>query len=624
MMNRAPEGSSLGLFRAEYLRDRVYNTFEQPPYWRELSDAGPAFLIGGRGTGKTTSLQNLSYQGQTRLRGDDPAAWESIGIYWRIGTNSAAAFRGARLTTEEWTRVFSHYVNLELCKRILSMVAWFDVHLGVTARFSSGALEKTSRSLGIATGGTLSEVREALEVAAADFEDSVNQLSSASHVPRTSTLGRPLDLLVDGLQEDPVFASKAMLICIDEYENLEDYQQRVINTLIKHVGDSHYTFKIGVKTTGIRDRRTLSDAESISEPADYKSIDIVSRFSDRGFDAFAERICLQRLASEGVSRPDGIRSVFPALTEENEARLLGVDRRLKGLRTKLIAEGATGSELEGFDGLEILGQYLIQFWSESNNTETVACLREALLDPEAWAQRRRNYSHAMLFSIRDRTGSFFKYYAGWSTLTRVAGGNIRYLLQLASEAMRLQQEEDDTELLSPVSAANQTRAVQTVGEGAVFDLQSMSPLGSQLTSFVLNLGQVFHAMAREPQGHAPEITQFKVTERHSDAPTRQLDNILREAVVHAALLVAPGDKMAKAAVESKAFNYALHPIFSGFMGYSSRSKRRMTLTVREALMLTLPDGRQAVRSILARSNRYPLGSDQGTLPGFDLFGGEEA
>lgn len=613
----SPAGGSLGLYRAEYLRDDVYKTFEQPPYWRELSDGGPAFLIGGRGTGKTTSLRNMSFQGQARLHGDDPKEWQSVGIYWRVGTNAVAAFRGQRLAVEEWTRAFSHYVNLELCTKILELVTWRQAQLSQDTRIDFGILQRMLSYLGLGSAKSINSALLALQDASLKFEDDLNAISQSSQLPKTSILGRPIDLLVDALQADSLFASKPLVICIDEYENLEDYQQRVVNTLIKHVGDSNYTFKIGVKTTGIRDRRTLSDEETISEPADYKSVDIVARFSDAAFDKFAERVCSHRLASELIAHPVDMRELFPALAEEEEARLLGIDARLSELRSSLFRDGASKAEMSRFDELDRLSQYLVRFWALSTARKELDCLRDALADPESWDQRRRNYSHAMLFTIRERTGSVFKYYSGWATLTRVAGGNIRYLLQLANEAIRRQQSEDDVDGMASVSARNQTLAVQSVGENAVFDLQSMSPLGGQLTSFVLNLGQVFHVMAREPHGHTPEVTQFRLTGRAHDEVTRGLEKLLREAVVHAALLQVPGDKLAKASIESRELNYALHPIFSGFLGYSSRSKRRMTISVTNATGLALPEGKGAVRRVLSTAGRKVEGADFGRLELFD-------
>ena len=63
---------------------------------------------------------------------------------------------------------------------------------------------------------------------------------------------------------------------LDEYENFEDYQQEVINTIIKHTG-ALYTFKIGIRELGWRRKSTLNPNEQLIHPADYVRIDILDR-----------------------------------------------------------------------------------------------------------------------------------------------------------------------------------------------------------------------------------------------------------------------------------------------------------------------------------------------------------
>ena len=56
-----------GSYKAEWLKGKVFDLFAEPSYFPALKDNRPCILQGGRGTGKTTVLRGLSYQGQYAL-----------------------------------------------------------------------------------------------------------------------------------------------------------------------------------------------------------------------------------------------------------------------------------------------------------------------------------------------------------------------------------------------------------------------------------------------------------------------------------------------------------------------------------------------------------------------------
>lgn len=60
-----------GSYKAEWLNERIFRFFAEPSYFNALKSYRPCVLIGGRGTGKTTVLRGLSYQGQFALNHDD-------------------------------------------------------------------------------------------------------------------------------------------------------------------------------------------------------------------------------------------------------------------------------------------------------------------------------------------------------------------------------------------------------------------------------------------------------------------------------------------------------------------------------------------------------------------------
>ena len=101
-----------GSYKAEWLRGKIFKFFARPPYFVALQDNRPCVLQGGRGTGKTTVLRGLSYQGTFALHDEFINNFDKesyIGIYFRANTNHVRAFIGGGLNNDEWIRIFGHY-----------------------------------------------------------------------------------------------------------------------------------------------------------------------------------------------------------------------------------------------------------------------------------------------------------------------------------------------------------------------------------------------------------------------------------------------------------------------------------------------------------------------------------
>ena len=593
----------MGSFRAEQFTDELFDLFATPTYWPNLLSPKPCLLVGGRGTGKTTVLRGLSYEGQDRLNGGDITTWALVGLYWRIDSTVVTAFRGAGLTVEEWTPIFGHYVNLSLVRMACDFFVWWEKK-GNSITFDKAHLSRAARSLHIRDVGSPVDMLDAVDDAIADFESYINNVRGQS-TGNLSMIGRPIQHVFSSIGGDPVLGQKTFAFLIDEYENLEDYQQRVFNTLIRHAGDSPFTFKVGMRETGHRERRTLSQEESVNEPADYTLIDITRRLKDSDFANFAGSICdgrLERIRNRNHSVLT-VRELLPELSELEEARRLGVEARLAETRRRLEREGTPIEDLNQFAAMNPMSAYMVGFWSDKESVSLSESLRAALANPREWATRLGNYQHAMLFTIRRGMRGHRKYYAGWDTYVQLADGNIRFLLQLVTEALERHVQEGN-DLSGPASFEVQTTAAQEVGRRVVQQLPGVAAEGAQITKLVLGLGRIFQVMAAQPEGHTPEANQFRVSWRSADpTQTAELEDLLGACVMHLAVTRFAGDKMAAASGETRDFDYQLHPIFAPFFAYSHRRKRRITIDVSELLGLTMSESSATIRRVLRRTNR---------------------
>ncbi len=595
-----------GGYRAEWLKEQIFDLFTEPSYFPELKTPRPCVLIGGRGTGKTTVLRGLSYEGQYALTGNTPESipsWTYYGLYHRANVNRVSAFSGAGLDTDEWIPLFAHYVNLLFCDLIVRFVDWYRLKLNVPLDLNPEAFRRLASSLRLSTvPNTFRAFGESLADARIIFEAAINNIADKPR-PELSIQGGPIDVLVQELSSIPQFQDKTFFFLIDEYENFLPYQQRVINTLIKHSGEL-YTFKIGVKELGLKTRTTLDETQQLHHPSDYVRIDIADRLKEDQFHQFALSVCNERMAriklENGVSLGD-IQALLPGLSEDAEAELLGVQQEVDALILKLEAKGKAAQDLKK---IEPLRAYLIKYWADAQGEALEETYDNFVQNPEAWRTRYSNYKHALLYHITKGKRGIRRYYAGWDVFTRLAAGNIRYLLELVDQSL-LRHSRGGGQIDEPVSAKEQTLAAQGVGKKNLSELEGLSVSGAQLTKLLLGLGRVFGQMAEDSAGHAPEINEFYL----SDEPMNQdiepvqasVSNILDSAVMHLALVRRPGTKLMSEA-DTRDYEYAMHPIFSAYFVFSYRRKRKMMLGSHEVMGL-ITKHRQTIREILRRHNR---------------------
>lgn len=601
----------LGLYKAEWMDGRLFDFFAEPTYFTELKTNRPCVLIGGRGTGKTTVLNGLSYLGQFHLANKDAAQvknWAFYGLYYRVNTNRVTAFQGSELSDESWIKLFSHYINLIFVKSLLDFSIWYEREVGERIEVSSIDMEMVCVTLHLKVCDSLDALSSAVDLELARFEASINNISDCPP-ERLSIQGAPVDCLAAALLSTSSLAGKKFFFLIDEFENLLDYQQRVLNTLIKHANSS-YTFKVGVRELGWRERSTLNQNEQLTHPADYVRIDIREQILEKGkFQRFAEEVLLSRIPREAIPSFDYL---FPGLAEEEEAgRLLGKEykeEKLADWKEKLPKE-----VMSNLAGMSPGNLYFFEY--ASTGRPLVEVYEEMVTQPEKWAEKRVNYFYASLFSIRRGKAGIRKYYCGWDTFVALADGNIRYLLELVHTAL-LRHFDLKKNINVPIDFETQTLAAQDVGYKNLSELEGLSVEGARLTKLLLSLGRIFQVMAEQAVGHTPEVNQFYIPELSEFSEKDPVKQILNMAVMHQALVRFAGSKLLDK-TDTKDYDYMIHPIFSAFFVFSHRKKRKFKVS-KEQIFGLINRPKRTIREVLANSNRT---ADDLIPDQLSLFGG---
>lgn len=591
-----------GTYRAEWLQGQLFDLFTEPRYFPELTTRQSCVLVGGRGTGKTTVLRGLSYEGQRALSSRAGArtfdAVPFIGLYHRINTNHVTAFQGVDLSEQEWVRLFAHYFNLLLCELLLDFLAWHEDNEHTSLALSPTHLKLLCKSLHLPESDTHRTVQSALIESRVDFEAFINNVADGRSPP-LSLQQRPIDQLCEYILTLPPFSGKHFFFLLDEYENLLPYQQRVVNTLIKHT-NGLYFFKIGVRELGWSCRTTLRPDEQLIAPADYALVKIGDKLQGEAFLSFARDVCETRLqrvqTDEGTSLSFELESALPGLSVEEEAVALGVEEHEKQIVSAYSSQ-LNEDELRRVKTMSPLELFFFDGWCKAQKMSASQLLKERDADQNAWKQRYDNYKFATLFAIRKGKRGIDKYYCGIDTFAQMSAGNIRYMLELVDHAF-LAHIREGASANQPIPPDVQTKAAQRVGAMNLSELEGLSVSGARLTKLLLALGRVFQQLAATPFGHAPEVNQF-----HLRDVTQTVDELLRNAVMHLALLRFPGTKLGDEA-DTLEHDYAVHPIFSALFEFSSRRKRKLELTSGTIdRLITSP--KDAIDSVLKAHNRTP-------------------
>lgn len=286
----------------------------------------PMLVLGGKGSGKTHLLRYFSYPLQ-KLRHSDPIAGVRsegyLGVYLRCGGLNASRFCGKSQSSEAWATIFQQYMDLWLAQLYLGIVN--DV-------VPYDALHSKELSLCNAVVDlfdiTPAARPQSLSELAILFRDWQRQLDIAIN---NAAITRRLDAeiritpgrLVFGIphafaQHLQELRNVQILYLIDELENLDENQQRYVNTLIREK-EAPCSFKVGARLYGIRTYETYSAGEVNREGSEYEKLPLDDHLrANKAYPEFALRLCVRRLV-EANYLPDQSKATTASLQRTMKA-----------------------------------------------------------------------------------------------------------------------------------------------------------------------------------------------------------------------------------------------------------------------------------------------------------------
>ena len=608
--------------RAEEIGYDVWKEFVILPSFDELRielTQKPRVIVGGRGCGKTMLLRYLSHESAfSPNRKEFPAnPVQHIGVYWKADTQFASLLEGRGQQEDVWRAAFGHLAALVLGIEVLrSLKSICGSKLSVLRNNQLSSLDFST--LNPTPGNAVSSYEKLLDYfqsELAQFEDWANDVRSTKQ-PRFLPGSMFIKRLVLHLQNQlPEIQQSVFSVYIDEYENLSLYQQRMINTWLKH-SERPVVFNLAMKRNGFKTRAT-EGGESLANIHDYRITDLERFNSIEEFSAFAAEILMLRLQQNQQAQFFGMNKLLPALGSSAQ---IGNRERLKrqvveaasalfpspsqqelavavfddtSLLNRLRARVERGLAGRGQDRKYVDALVSSDVPEASIVVPALLCRKSPKLDDIVIEIERLKKGQANRFTGKtdwihnNFIGCYLQlfdglvrpcpFFSGLQTYGAMARGNLRHFLELCYRALARSTGGQE------VSPETQSEAARQVAAELLAEVRSFGPHGNNLYAFLLRLGTLFSLSQQSPAQSEPERTHFSIREGYGALDGGD-EGFLFEAEKWSVISTEKGTKK-KIASDLESLEYVLNPIYSPYFHISYRKKRKLEMRASEVTTL---------------------------------------
>lgn len=470
--------------------------FAPPDFMDKLEDPwiGTALIImGGRGSGKSHILRMLSVQSvikdlELKLNKEKLDAEDYnkgyLGIYVKSDCFFPLSMENVTFLDKDKIKpIFEHFFNLQVGKSILDAIRFFCFNCSnIPGEAEAQICSKLREWTAIFRGNTFSEMIDALDAEIGEIRSFTKlfpyEKDFSKYRERIRFTNTP-DFLVElfDILRDKIIIlkGKVLFLLLDEYEEMDIYQQELINRLIK---GRKITFRIASKIDGIK---TLEYAKSkkLDEIHDYQIIPLhfdVSKEKRTPYRNLAREIFSNRL------------NLYEEFKEKNPEKLLPLPT--------LSDEGLTEEEVH----------------SELRKIRANLKRKKEIEDPEKyWRYFKGHYREAVIYRLLRNKGKE-KLYAGFDEYIALSSGIVRLFILLCREAFSLaHQNQVKIEEGQPIDVLTQSKAAREISriELTITIPRNVSTVyGQKLARLILDIGSILRArlhFSTQPQANRIEI-----------------------------------------------------------------------------------------------------------------------
>ena len=568
--------------RAEYFeddRDLLARTFAPPDQSRlsKLEDVAPCILEGPRGTGKSMLLMSLRARNYL-LRHSGHQGPQIFGCYLKLTRGALTNVLDLLMRGDNVEAMLRETSSQELfvciLESMLSEVRYCiengmltctendrqalcrDLAVLFEVAPASPELGDVLRSLGAVRRAIASFLRkrfiydEAIDVPTVAFD--------------ADLLGETVAAVKKHIRD---LADHGFVVLLDEYENLYDFQQEIVNGLAKTAAP-RFSIKIARKRS-VGYRSSTPSGQEWQETHDYSKIDLVYNLADS-----QQRTAYRNLLNRFVEN----------LVREELNEQVTLDDLLPAFDTREVPDERW---LEAVATLSKVSREVFEEWPEKDRQEKIRYYRTAAV-------------------YRCLQGRQKKRFAGCAELAFVSSGVIRYFQEMLAVGYYLGSDGKkggDGRLV--ISPEMQNQAVHLVSSHNLTSLsRNVEGKGEALRFFLLDLGGCLrHKLLNHSSEPEAARISLKDPERLDDDGMSQLREVLDAGVREGVFEIRDGlpGYLPRHSDEAQAVEYVICRMFAPVLGISPRARWRTETTCSELLQLIERGGRlQAVRTIKSR------------------------
>lgn len=505
----------------------------------------PIILQGSRGSGKTMILKYFSYPVlKERAKNNSEKSItkqiieeKSIGFYFRCDDSFVNTFQSIfkSQSRKEWLSFFEHYLELQFCTHILSVVEDVCQESNNSKTFEEEYFKKLFansvlvKEQNINSFSDLSTFLQRQLYYIDAFKNNSIFLDSEFKTDVILDLYSLSERMITALNESvSVFEDIIYLILVDEFENMTEDIQRFFNTKIKFVHQK-ISYRIGRRCEGTTTTETINKTEYLRDGHDYLLIDISRGMSDKLQKEYFAEMAAKRLDDAKFGCID-IRNMIGAVEDLDEECLdicKGKDKHLRiilserssikkdsNLCDKIIAiiKNPQNPIMETLNALWVIRR-------KESPEEAAEIARSAMLgfinkqDNDIVHKYNNDYLNKYRYTITALLASIYKrekLYYSFNTIVHLADGNSRTFINICRSIISdaLFYERDNLLVNKKVSPRSQSRAIHEFSTSEFESVCSIINYGSNVRNLLLNIGNVLMEYHKDKKARYPETTQF--------------------------------------------------------------------------------------------------------------------
>lgn len=566
-----------------------------------LDGAGkPLVVEGGRGSGKTMFFQCNSWRQKILHFQKDNKSTSAIidnedfvGIYYRVDTTFVSSM--CEREEKNWNAIFETYLSICVLKEILDLINTLNKSMCLSESALYEFAQTFSKKLNPQRRiDSIKELRNECDVYLDIIEDKINGSETLFNL-RCVNANR---FITDAcIATRNLFGKEELLfkIFIDEYETLQEYQQKIVNTLIKH-SSVPVIFNIGLRPKGMKTSETISETETIEAPHDYELL--LLGFENSEYCKIIKSICKKRIKlgkEQGKipeNAPEEIEfylsdySIEKELEkiEQGDKKLPHIEKLKKIIINRGEEENYTRQEISSFcktlcDDAPIINSRLhyALLCKKTHYTPKIKELYKLYISNDKkyreWLHNRKNGVVYLLC----KEAKHDKMYFGFDVFLALSSNIVRYFLELCEQSFKIAFL-NDYNWVTPISPEIQTEAAHYVSEYKIVDIAGYEPYGRELRIFVQYLGKIFYKIhtAEDSTVGEPEPNHFYTKDLSLPDSFRC---IIDSAIMWNVLQEGETTKKKQSKLSLETVDYYLNKIYVPYFGISYRNQRKVLIEV---------------------------------------------